>query len=300
MGTSPTLVIMAAGAARRYGGLKQLAPVGPTGQALMEYSIYDAKRAGIAKVVLVVRREFEEMFCESFVDRARDSIDIVFAYQDANAFVPHAVEPPERIKPWGTAHAVLCAKAEVFGPFAVINADDFYGKTAIEAIGSYLTDLSDDSSAAVVGYELQNTLSDHGTVNRGVCQLDTSGVLTDIVERFEIQRTGGAATCRDAQGNTLPLSIDATVSMNLWGFHTAMLDHLAIGFAQFLETEPDVSVEYELPTFIKQQMDSGGLRVRVVPTHEKWCGMTYPDDLPAAQDRIARLVAEGVYPEQLW
>ncbi len=302
----PTLVIMAAGAARRYGGLKQLAPVGPDGEALMEYSVYDALRAGFGKVVLVVRREFESAFREKFTDRAGKHIEVALSYQDSDAFVPQTYEPIERSKPWGTAHAVLCAKPAVPAAFAVMNADDFYGQGAIETIGGHLagmpvSDTEEGSqNAAMVGYALGNTLSDHGTVNRGVCEVDASGCLKNIVERFEIARDGNAATCQDATGNSLPLAIDTVVSMNLWGFSAGMLAQLEQGFCDFLATGPDASTEYELPTFVKQLMTSGAMSVRVLPTAEKWCGMTYQEDLPAAQSRIAQLVDRGVYPQKLW
>lgn len=302
MSNAPTLVIMAAGAARRYGGLKQLAPVGPGGQAIMEYSICDAVRAGFGKVVLVIRREFESTFREAFVDRARGQVDIAFAFQEPEAFVPAGLELPERAKPWGTAHAVLCAKPEVPGPLAVINADDFYGPSALAAIGEFLGSLAPDdtSSAAMVGYSLSNTLSDHGTVNRGVCEVDAQGRLINIVERFEIGPTADGAKYEDPDRGPQPLALDTVVSMNLWGYPPSMLAMLDERFAEFLAALPDASKEYELPTVTKQMMADGKLTVSVLPTDERWCGMTYQDDLPIAQARLAELVAAGVYPESLW
>ncbi len=293
-----TLVIMAAGAARRYGGLKQLASVGPMRQALMEYSIFDAERSGFGKVVLVVRQEAVAAFREKFADRVAGKLDLQFAYQEPGAFVPDTYRGPERSKPWGTAHAVLCAKPSVPGSFAAINADDFYGPSAIQALGEYLRKTGTGDSAAMVGYQLQNTLSAHGTVNRGVCEAH-DGWLSDIVERFEIARHDETAVCRD-NGAEFSLAIDATVSMNLWGFHHAMLAELEQGFHDFLVGAPDPSIEFELPTFIKRLMYQDRLSVRVLPTNERWCGMTYQEDLPATQAHIAELVKEGVYPEQLW
>jgi dTDP-glucose pyrophosphorylase len=297
----PTLVIMAAGAARRYGGLKQLAPVGPAGEAIMEYSIHDAQRAGFGKVVLVIRREFEPAFREKFVNRASSAIDIALAFQEPDAFVPTGYEGAERAKPWGTAHAVLCAKCEVTGPFAVINADDFYGQTAFAAIGKFLKSLSpsNSSSAAMVGYALDNTLSDHGTVNRGVCEVDGQGQLVNIVERFNIGRTNDAAQY-ELEGAMQPLPLDTVVSMNLWGYPTSMMGYLNERFDKFLAAKPDSTKEFELPTVTKQLMADGALTVRVLPTDEQWCGMTYQDDLPIAQARVAELVAAGVYPSSLW
>lgn len=267
----------------------------------MEYSIHDAQRAGFGKVVLVVRREFESAFREKFVDRASASIDIALAFQEPDAFVPANYVGVERTKPWGTAHAVLCAKPEVSGPFAVINADDFYGQSAFAAIGAFLEELSpgDSSSAAMVGYALDNTLSDHGTVNRGVCEVDGAGQLVNVVERFNIGRSNGAAQF-EVEGTSRPLPLDTVVSMNLWGYPTSMMDHLAERFGQFLAAKPDPTKEFELPTVTKQLMADGALTVRVLPTNEQWCGMTYQDDLPVAQARVAELVRAGVYPASLW
>lgn len=268
----------------------------------MEYSIYDAMRAGFGKVILVVRREFVESFWQKFVDRASSRIQIAFAYQDPDAFVPTEYDGPERSKPWGTAHAVLCAKPEVEGAFGVINADDFYGQGSLAAMGRFLASLapSDQTIAAMVGYRLANTLSDHGTVNRGVCRADSDGWLSDIVETFEIAPTDGRATCRDAGGSIHSLPLDTTVSMNLWGFPAVMMEHLESGFASFLASSPDSSTEYELPTFTKHLINQHSLRVRVLATDDRWCGMTYQEDLPMAQARIAALVEEGIYPSKLW
>jgi dTDP-glucose pyrophosphorylase len=267
----------------------------------MEYSIHDAKRAGFGKVVLVVRREFESAFREKFVDRASKSIDIALAFQEPDAFVPVGYQVTERTKPWGTAHAVLCAKPEVAGPFAVINADDFYGQSAFAAIGEFLGSLAsnDSASAAMVGYALDNTLSDHGTVNRGVCEVDGGGQLVNIVERFNIGRANGAAQF-ELEGTPHPLPLDTVVSMNLWGYPTSMMGYLAERFDTFLAAQPDPAKEYELPTVTKQLMADGALTVRVLPTTEQWCGMTYQDDLPIAQARVAELVLAGVYPASLW
>lgn len=302
MNKTSTLVIMAAGAARRYGGLKQLAPVGPSGEAIMEYSIHDAIRGGFGKVVLVVREEFQPAFRDKFADRVSEQIDIAFAFQEPAAFVPPDNSASDRSKPWGTAHAVLCAKPEVDGPFAVINADDFYGQQAFATIGEYLADQTskDSSAAAMVGYTLDNTLSDHGSVNRGVCQVDADGLLVDVVERFNIARAADGADFELPAGKRVPLSTDTIVSMNLWGFPPQMLDHLEARFAEFLASSPGASVEFELPTVTKQLMSDGLLKVRVLPTSEVWCGMTYQDDLPIAQQRLAALVSDGVYPDRLW
>ncbi|QDU55765.1 sugar phosphate nucleotidyltransferase [Aeoliella mucimassa] len=301
MSTSPTLIIMAAGAARRYGGLKQLAPVGPTGEAIMEYSVYDALQAGFDKVVLVVRREFEQAFRDKWVDRVAGKAEVAFAFQEPDAFMPADTEVPERPKPWGTAHAVLCAKPGVEGAFAVINADDFYGPGAFQAMGEFLAspEANTGSTAAMVGYQLEKTLSDHGTVNRGVCEAE-NGKLVDIVERFNIARAGDAAESELANGGKLALGYDTIVSMNLWGYPAVMMDYLQAGFHQFVASKPEPTVEFELPTFTKLLMGEGKLSVNVLPTTEQWCGMTYQEDLPIAQARLKELVAAGVYPDPLW
>lgn len=302
MEPAPTLVIMAAGAARRYGGLKQLAPVGPDGEAIMEYSIHDAAQAGFGKVVLVVREEFEPAFRDKFVDRVAGNIDIAFAHQEPQAYVPPGADLAAREKPWGTAHAVLCARTEVAGPFAVINADDFYGPTAIAAIGEFLADKAagDSKAAAMVAYPLSNTLSDHGTVNRGICQVGDDGRLADIVERFKIARTEAGAEYDDPDAGVLALPDATVVSMNLWGFPLAMLDHLERRFTRFAEGKPDASTEFELPTEAKRLMAEGLLDIHVLSTDEKWCGMTYQEDLPIAQSRLAQLVEAGIYPNRLY
>ena len=267
----------------------------------MEYSVHDAVRAGFGKVVLVVRREFEQAFRDKWVDQADGKVEVAFAFQELEAFLPAGTPSPDRPKPWGTAHAVLCAKPEVTGPFAVINADDFYGPGAFRAIGDFLAapQATSDTTAAMVGYQLEKTLSDHGTVNRGVCQAE-GGKLVDIVERFNIARVGDAAESQLPNGGLLALPYDTIVSMNLWGYPASMMDYLEAGFAAFVESQPEPTVEFELPTFTKALMAEGKLTVDVLPTDEQWCGMTYQEDLPIAQARLKALVAAGIYPDKLW
>jgi NDP-sugar pyrophosphorylase family protein len=293
---------MAAGAARRYGGLKQLAPVGPSGEAIMEYSIHDALAGGFSKVVLVVRPEYEEAFREKFVNRASDRVEIAFAYQELETELPAKWRSCEREKPWGTAHAVLCASGVIDGPFAVINADDFYGPTALAQMGSFLAGVTAKTpmTGAMIGYELRNTLSDHGTVSRGVCETDTDGMLTHIVERHSIARRGDGGEFQPPNGAAQFLPGDTPVSMNLWGYPALMFAHLRERFSQFLDGPREASQEFEIPTVTKRLMDEGLMRVRVFKTSERWSGMTYQEDLPVVQERIASLVEEGVYPERLW
>lgn len=298
----PVLVIMAAGAARRYGGLKQLAPVGPGGQAIMEYSLHDALAGGFGKAVLVIRPEFEQAFRDKFVDQARGRMEIAFAYQELETSVPERWLPCEREKPWGTAHAVLCAREEVDGPFAVINADDFYGPTALAEMGSFLSSVTptEPMTGAMIGYQLRNTLSDHGTVSRGVCEHDAQGCLTQIVERHNIARQDDGGVMQGGDGQPVFVPGDTTVSMNLWGYPRELFLDLEQRFVEFLDGPREATQEYEIPTVTKRLMDEGRMQVQVFKTAERWCGMTYQDDLPVAQQRLTSLVAEGAYPENLW
>lgn len=298
----PVLLIMAAGAARRYGGLKQLAPVGPAGEAIMEYSLHDALAAGFSKAVLVIRPEFEGQFREKFVDRARQACEIAFAYQQLDSCVPERHKPVEREKPWGTGHAVLCARQHIDRPFAVINADDYYGPNAFEQMGKFLAsiDAGQPMQAAMIGYELRNTLSAHGTVSRGVCETTPDGMLSGINERHSIAPEGDDAVYTDPDGGRHTLSGDTTVSMNLWGYPAEIFEPLGQRFEQFLDGPRQPSQEYEIPTVTRQLMDDKLLTVRVAKTDERWTGMTYQDDLPLAQERLASLVAKGAYPKALW
>lgn len=293
---------MAAGAARRYGGLKQLAPVGPGGEAIMEYSIADALAGGFGRVVLVIRKEFEQQFRDKFVDRARGAAPIDFAFQELESGVPAAHLPVEREKPWGTGHAVLCAKDLIDRPFAVINADDFYGPSALAEMGGFLQGVGGQQpmAGAMIGYQLRNTLSDHGTVSRGVCEVTPNGALSTITERHSIARAGDDAVYHAAEGEELRLSGDTTVSMNLWGYPAEVFGELEERFHAFLDSPREAKQEYEIPTVTRQIMDDGLMTVRVFKTAERWCGMTYQEDLPIAQQRIGSLVEEGKYPKQLW
>ncbi len=297
-----SLVIMAAGGGTRYGGLKQLAPVGPNGESIMEYSIFDALRAGVGRVVLVVRPEHREQFDAKFVEVVSQNYDIRYAYQELHRFVPAERLPVERPKPWGTAHALLSARDEVEGPFVIINADDFYGPTAISTMVEFLGNLptSDRLPAAMVGYPVRNTLSDFGTVSRGVCELTESGKLRRVVERHKIMREGEGGWFADESGQRHDLTGDEVVSMNLWGFPHEIMDRFAMRFEEFLASDPSPQTEFEIPGNVQRWIDAGELEVTVLRTAEQWCGLTYQDDLPYVLARINALVAAGKYPEQLW
>jgi MobA-like NTP transferase domain len=298
---APALLVLAAGGGRRYGGLKQLAPVGPQGESIMEYSIHDALAAGFTKIVLVVRREQERAFRDKFVARIENRVEIELAYQEMRAGPARAILAL-REKPWGTAHAVLSAQHLIHTPFAVLNADDFYGPTAIAMLGAYLRKMTPARplSGALVGYPLGNTLSDHGAVSRGICQLNHDHTLAKIVERHEIRRDENGGSFLDEHGNQRRLSGYEIVSMNLWGFPSELFERWQQHFREFIESGPSGDVEFEIPSNVGRMMEADELRVQVLETDEPWCGLTYRDDLPRVRKRIAALVERGTYPPRLW
>lgn len=301
----PQLVIMAAGLGSRYGGLKQMDPVDNQGQWIIDYSIFDALRAGFGQVVLIVKPENETLFRETLGRRVGDRVEIRYALQTPDR-LPQGFSLPEgRVKPWGTAHAVLCAREQIDAPFAVINADDFYGPTAFVAIHDFLVAGHPDSEMAMVGYRVENTLTENGHVARGVCEMDDSGrFLTGIVERTHIEpRPGGAAFTEDDGKTYTFLPAGTIVSMNLWGFSPAILQEIEGRFAGFLsENLPKnpLKCEYFLPLIPNQLIAEGKGRVQVLPTQEKWYGVTYHDDMPHVKQSIAHMKTAGLYPDALW
>jgi dTDP-glucose pyrophosphorylase len=299
--TSLALVVLAAGAGRRYQGLKQLAPVGPGGESIMEYSIFDALSAGFDRIVLVIRREHEEMFREKFVLRIRDRVAIEFAYQGSPLTpLPGAAVPP-RQKPWGTAHAVLCARSCIRTPFAVINADDFYGPSAIAKMAGHLKTVAADlHCGALVGYRLRNTLSDVGSVSRGLCRLDREGFLESIVECHAIHRSGDGGEYADDQGRPHRLGGDELVSMNLWGFPPTLFDRWEQYFQEFVTQSAASGREFEIPGTIQKMIAAGDFRVRVLESDAQWFGLTYSEERVAVESRIAALTENGKYPTPLW
>ena len=301
----PQLVIMAAGLGSRYGGLKQMAAVDPQDHWIIDYSIFDAIRAGFGQIILIVKPENEPIFRETLGKRIGNRAEIIYVHQKPDV-LPEGFSIPEgRVKPWGTAHAVLCAKDVIDAPFSVINADDFYGAHAFEAIHDYLVSDHPENEYAMVGYRVENTLTENGHVARGVCSLDASGkYLTGIVERTHIEpRPGGAAFTED-EGKTFTfLPAGTTVSMNLWGFTPDILAEIEGRFAGFLrENLPKnpLKCEYFLPLIPNQLIAEGKARVRVLPTPEKWFGITYHDDMPTLQKAIKQKKADGLYPNDLW
>jgi len=301
----PQLVIMAAGLGSRYGGLKQMDPVDSHGQWIIDYSIFDAVRAGFGQVVLIVKPENEQLFRDTLGKRIGDKVEIIYAHQIPDV-LPEGFSIPEgRVKPWGTAHAVLCAKDKIDAPFAVINADDFYGAEAYRVMYDFLTAEHPEYESAMVGYQIENTLTENGSVARGVCALDESGhYLAGIVERTHIEpRQGGAAFSEDKGETFTFLPAGTVVSMNFWGFHPVILSEIENRFAPFLaENLPKnpLKCEYFLPLIPNQLIQEGKGSVKVLPTSEKWHGVTYHDDMPHVKASIAAMKEKGLYPQTLW
>jgi len=295
----PTLLILAAGMASRYGSMKQMEGFGPAGETIMDYSIYDAIRAGFKKVVFIIRKDFAANFQEAFEPRLKGKIEIGYVYQELTAFTDGFTIPADRSKPWGTAHAVLCAKESINEPFAVINADDFYGRDAFEKAYQFLTKESNEKLYSIIGYDLMKTLSDNGTVNRGVCQVDAKGNLSSIAERLNIAYTDGKVICNDDQ-QPRELPLNTSVSMNFWCFHPSIFPYSQQLFTQFLsENIEKPKSEFFIPIVADQFISDGGA-IRVIPTSAQWFGVTYKEDAPEVRSSLQELVAEGEYPVGLW
>lgn len=306
MGKKPVLVIMAAGMGSRYGGLKQMDPVDEHGSLIIDFSIFDAIRAGFEKVVFIIKHEIEEDFKACIGDRMSKHVQVEYVYQELTK-LPEGFSIPEgRVKPFGTGHAILCCKDVVDGPFAVINADDYYGRGAFEAIYNQLVSMEDDDKYryTMVGYELDNTLTDNGHVARGVCTLDEQSNLVDIHERTRIERHDGRAEYTEDDGATwTELPKDATVSMNMWGFTNSILKELDNRFAAFLENEVPknpLKSEYFLPSVVDQLLKEEKAVVQVLKSKDKWYGVTYKEDKAVVVQAIRDLKEAGNYPEKLW
>ena len=302
MATKPTLVILAAGMGSRYGGLKQIDGVGPSEEGIIEYSIYDAIRAGFGKVVFVIRKDIEAPFREKFDGKFKDDIEVAYAFQGMDSFVPEGIDPEKREKPWGTSHAMLVAKDVVDEPFAVINADDYYGVEAFQKMASFLVAEADPETFAMVGYVLHRTLSDHGTVNRGVTVVAEDYLLRDVNERLKIQRgTDSKVTYLGEDGHRYELADDAVVSMNFWGFHPSIFDRLEKGFQEFAKDNvANPKAEYLIPELVDGMIKDGTASVKVLVSEDKWYGVTYQEDKPKVQEAFSMLVAENTYPSPLF
>lgn len=299
---SMTLVVLAAGIGSRYGGLKQIEAVGPNGAIVIEYSVFDALRAGFDRVVCVIRRDIEQDFRTLVAARFERHVAVDYVFQDMNDLPAGFATPPDRKKPWGTAHAVLACRDRVTTPFAVINADDFYGRQSFLALGQFLkARQAGDTRYAMVGFTLRNTLSEHGHVARGVCDVDATGALKRVVERTTIEKAGNGARYADADGSWKPLTGDEPVSMNMWGLTPSLFGHLQREFPRFLAANgSNPKAEFFLPTVIDELIGGGQAAVQVLPTPEHWFGVTYPQDKAIVTDGIGALVRQGVYPANLW
>jgi len=299
----PTLVILAAGMGSRYGGLKQVDPIGPSGETILDYSVYDAIRAGFGKVVFVIRREIEKDFRELFIDRFRVHIEIDWVFQETGNLPDGFSAPEGRTKPWGTGHAVLMAAGKVKEPFAVINADDFYGYDAFKTLSDYFgsQEKTGSNNYAMVAYELQNTLSDFGTVSRGVCIADENGWLKSVTERTQIERIGETIVYREPSGNEVQLTDKTPVSMNFWGFTPGFFQHLEEQFIDFMNTNNgNLKSEFYIPSVVDKLIKNGKEKVRVLSNSGQWFGITYREDKPMVISKINELVNAGSYPASLW
>ena len=301
-----TLVIMAAGIGSRFGGgIKQLEPVGPGGEIIMDYSIHDALEAGFDKVVFIIRKDLEKDFKEIIGSRIEKIVDVEYAFQELDNLPEGFEKPADRTKPWGTGQAVLSVKGLVDGPFLVINADDYYGKEGFRKIHDYMVNEMDEKAEVydlcMGGFMLVNTLSDNGGVTRGVCKVGEDGYLETVTETYDIQREGDGLKASDEQGNPVSVAIDCPVSMNMWGLPVSFLDELEKGFPEFLSNirEGDIKSEYLLPKIIDKLEEQGKARVKVLETPDKWFGVTYKEDKQAVVDSLRALIAKGVYPERL-
>jgi len=298
----PTIVILAAGIGSRYGSLKQIDQVGPSGETIIDYSVFDALRAGFGKVIFVIRKSIEEEFKESLLRRWEKRADVDYVFQELED-IPAGFEiPPDRKKPWGTSHAVLVAEPKVNRPFAVINADDFYGAGAFKVMADYLLQLKNEGVMySLVGYDLSSTLSEHGSVARGVCQVDEDGKLVGIVERLHVEKTSQGIFYKDEQDRLAPLRSDETVSMNFWGLTPTFFSFARREFGAFLEANmPNPKSELYIPLVINKLVKSGEAGVMVLATSEKWFGVTYREDKSRVKEELAKLVGRGVYPKTLW
>ncbi len=297
--SGPMIVVMAAGLGSRYGGHKQVVPIGPRGEWIIDYSVYDALRAGFERVVFVVRAAVGKALRDRFDRVLAGRCPVDYVEQSLDDMPPGSAPPSGRSKPWGTGHAVWCCRGVIDRPFAVINADDFYGCGAFTSLARFLK-RDEGAHHALVGYRLAHTLTPHGPVSRGICQVDEAGRLVEIMERHGVAERGGRITASGEKGHDIPLSSDAIVSMNMWGFAPSFLAALDARWSNFLAGGDLTTAEFSLPDVVQSLIAGGSTVVRVLPTEERWFGMTYRDDLERARDKLAARIASGAYPTPLW
>jgi NDP-sugar pyrophosphorylase family protein len=297
----PTLLILAAGMGSRYGGLKQLDGVGPNNEAIIEYSIFDAIRAGFGRVVFVIRRDIEAVFKEKIGSQFEGKIKVDYVFQELDTPFEGITEWPHREKPWGTAHAMLVAYETIKEPFAVINADDYYGVSAYRDMAKFLSETCSEHHHAMAGYVLDNTLSDHGEVNRGICEMNDENLLVDVVERLKIRRNEKGVSEYLDDGKRYPIEDGTLVSMNFWGFHPAIFEEIRKEFVAFVEANKEnPRAEFFIPLFVNDFIKTGRIKVSVLPCDDNWQGVTYREDKEKVQEAFSKLIEEGVYEKDLW
>ncbi len=297
----PELIVLAAGMGSRYGGLKQVDAIGPNGEALLEYGIYDAIRAGFGRVIFIIRESIEEAFKEKFAGKFENKIEVDYVYQEIDTPIEGIDDLPKREKPWGTAHAVLVAEHAVKAPFAVINADDYYGIEGYQKMADFLTKDCSPKHYSMVGYILGKTLSPHGAVNRGVCSMDDHHALTEVVERHKIRKEGDKIVFEGHEDTDVELTEDNLVSMNFWGFHQEIFPLLRAHFIRFAkENYHNPRSEFYIPLIVNHLIQQPDYTVSVLPSNDQWYGVTYQEDKPAVKEALGTLIKNGAYPTDLW
>jgi len=298
-----TLLVLAAGMGSRYGGLKQIDAIGPNGETIIDYNVYDAIRAGFDKVVFIIRKDIDQAFRETYSGKFEDKIEVDYVYQELDELPKGYAVPEGRSKPWGTGHALLMAKDAVKEPFVMINADDFYGPSSFQLAADFLRANADQNPNlyAMIAFELTKTLSSKGAVTRGVCKADDNGFLETVNESFQIERLNGKIKYEDAEGNESFLTGKEIVSVNMFGLTPAIFEHLEAGFREFLDEKRETpKAEFLIPQLINELVQKGLVRVKVLESHEKWLGVTYQEDKPIVKSGIGELIDSGKYPADLW
>ena len=299
----PTLLILAAGIGSRYGGLKQLDQIGPSGETIIDYSVYDAIQSGFGKVIFVIRESFEKEFREAYIDRLKDKIETDCVFQEIWKIPEGFSYSKDRVKPWGTGHAVLMAAEKINTPFAVINADDFYGRSSFMAVSGFYADWSPEreNDYCMVGYDLGNTLSEHGAVSRGICRADNKSFLVEVTERTRIERFPDGIAYTDEKDHRVYIPENTIVSMNFWGFTPSFFHHLESGFLHFMkESAENPKAELYIPKVVNDLIGSGKCTLKVLESRDRWFGMTYREDREMVMARIRELIDQQIYPGNLW
>lgn len=297
----PTLLILAAGMASRYGSMKQIQSFGPSGETIMDYSIYDAIQSGFKKIVFIIRKDFAEDFKNIFEPKWGGKIETDYVFQELNSYLDGYQQPVARVKPWGTAHAVLCAKSAIREPFAVINADDFYGRDAFEKAYQFLINACNSSTYSIIGYDLSKTLSDNGSVSRGVCEVDENNNLVSIHERTKIYRNEKGEITYEEESVIFRVPDDSKVSMNFWCFDPSVFPFIEKIFKEFLEKSgQELKSEFFIPIIGDRFINEGKGQIKIIPTASSWFGVTYKEDAPSVKESITSLVNSGAYPGKLY